>query len=132
MGEGGSSRAQPLQSGCSVRVTRCLCAPVPANGFGLVFTNASTVLVALSDIEQCPWMSLGGSKLVQPQRFSVVLSNATAFVEHEAQVELCAIKALRCSQPIKRSRLGVILRKSSCTQMMQPAERELAVSAALP
>ena len=36
------SRAQPPQSGCSAVVTRCLRAPVPANGFGLVFTNAST------------------------------------------------------------------------------------------
>ena len=34
------SRAQPLQISCSARVTRCLCAPVPANGFGLVWTNA--------------------------------------------------------------------------------------------
>jgi hypothetical protein len=43
------SRAQPLQSVCSVRVTRCLCAPVPANGFGLVFRDASTELVKESD-----------------------------------------------------------------------------------
>ena len=35
------SRAQPLQNGCSVRGTCCLCAPVPANGFSLVFANAS-------------------------------------------------------------------------------------------
>jgi hypothetical protein len=28
------------------------------------------------DIAQCPRMSLGGSKLVQPQRFSEVSSNA--------------------------------------------------------
>ncbi len=48
-GGGGSSRAQPLQSGCSARVTRCLCAPVPANGFRLVFTNAETAEEKLTD-----------------------------------------------------------------------------------
>ena len=107
------SRAQPLQSGCSVRVTRCLCAPVPANGLGLVFTNASTALVKASDIEQCCRMFLGGGKLVQPQPFSVVLNNAKAIGVHEAQVVLRPIKVLRCSQPIQRKRLGVILLKSS-------------------
>ena len=69
------SRAQPLQSGCSLRVTCCLCAPVPANGCGLVFTIASTVLVKESDIQQCPRMSLGGSKMEEPQRFSVIFIN---------------------------------------------------------
>ncbi len=77
-------------------------------------------------------MSLGGSKLVPPQRFSAVLNNASAIVVHVAQAALCAIKALRCSQPIKRNRLGVILRKSSSTKIMQLAERVLAVSAAPP
>jgi hypothetical protein len=101
------SRAQPLQSGCSARVTRCLCTPVPANGFVLVFTNASTVLVTGSDIEQCCRMPLGGSKLVQPQRFSVVLSNAKAIVVHVAQAELRLIKVPRCSEPIKRNRVFV-------------------------
>ena len=75
---------------------------------------------------------MGGSKMVPPQRFSVVLSNAITFVVHVAQAELCLIKALRCSQPIKRNRLGIIPRKASSAPMMQPAERDLAVSAALP
>jgi len=50
---GGTSRAQPLQSGCSFRVTRCLGAHVPANIFGHVCSNTATALVAFSDIEQC-------------------------------------------------------------------------------
>ena len=126
------SRAQPLQSGCSVRVTRCLCAPVPANGLGLVFTNASTALVKASDIEQCCRMFLGGGKLVQPQPFSVVLNNAKAIGVHEAQVVLRPNKVLRCSQPIQRKRLGIILRNASFTSPIQHAERKLPVSAALP
>ena len=127
------SRTQLVQSGCSVRVTRCLCAPVPANGFGLVCRNASlTVLVTKSDIEQCCRMSLGGSKLVQPQRFSLVLSNAKALVVHVAQAALCPIKVLRCSQPIQRKSLGAILRNASFTPPIKPAERALPVSAALP
>ena len=126
------SRAQPLQSGCSVRVTRCLCAPVPANGFGLVYRNASTALVIDSDIEQCCRISLGSSKLVQPQRFSVVLSNAKALVVHVAHAVLRPIKVLRCSEPIQLNSLGVILRNASCTMMIQPAEHVLPVSAALP
>ena len=81
---------------------------------------------------QCLRMSLGGSKVVPPQRFSVVVSNAVSTVVQDAQSVLCRIKALRCSQPIKRNRLGVIPRKSSCTVTMQLAERVLAVSAAHP
>ena len=132
MGEGGSSRAQPPQSGCSDRVTRCLCALVPENGLGPVFRNASTVLVTDSDIEQWVVMSLGGSKLVPPQRFSRVFSNATAFVVHEAQAALRVIKVLRCSQPIQRNRLCEILRKASFTIPIKEAEHALPVSAALP
>ena len=75
-------------------------------------------------------MSLGGSKVVPPQRFSVVMSNAVSTVVQGAQSVLCRIKALRCSKPIKRNRLGVILRKSAYTPTMQPAERELTVFAA--
>jgi len=127
---GATSRAQPLQLVCSSRVTRCLGAPVPANGFRHVCSNTETVLVTDCDRVQCFGMSLGGSKLEQPQRFSVVLSNATATAVHIAQSALCAIKALRCSQPIKRNRLGVIHSKSSFTQMMQSAEHVLTVSAA--
>ena len=126
------SRAQPLQSGCSFRLTRCSCAPVPANGFDLVFTNAYTELVTASDIVQCCRMSLGGSKLEQPQRFSEVVSYAMACVVHVAQAPLRLIKVLRCSQPIQRNSLGVILRNASCTMMIQPAEHVLPVSAALP
>ena len=135
---GHESREQPTQFGCSVRVTRCLCAPVPANCFRLVFTNAMTVLVIDSDIEQCCRKSLGGSKLEPPQRFSVVFSNATAFSiatafpVHDAQVVLRLIKVLRCSEPIQRNSLGVILRNASFTIQMQLAERVLPVSAALP
>ena len=113
-------------------VTRCLGAPVPANGFRNVYSNTATVLVTDSDIVQCCRISLGGSKLVPPQRFSLVLSNAIAIVVHVAQSELCAIKALRCSQPIKRNRLGVIPRKSSFTITMKIAECELPVSASPP
>ncbi len=102
------SRAQPLQIGCSVRVTRCLRAPVPAR------------------------ISLGGSKLVQPQRFSFVLSNDKAIVVHVAQAALRLIQVLRCSELIQRNRLGYILRKASFTTPIQPAERVLPVSAALP
>ena len=118
---------------CSGRVTRCLCAPVPANGFGLVFANASlTVLVKGSDLEQYMRMSLGGSKLVQPQRFSKVLINANAMLVHDAQAVLRLIKVLRCSEPIQRKSLGVILRNASCTKHIHPTERVLPVSAALP
>ena len=91
-----------------------------------------TVLVTVSDIVQCCGMSLGGSKLEPPQRFSVILSNAFTMVVHGAKNALCLIKALRCSQPIQRNRLGFILRKSSFTVIMQPAECELTVSAAPP
>ena len=128
----GSSRAQLQQLVFSRSVTRCLGAPVPANGFRHVCSNTLTFLVTFSDTAQCTRMSLGGSKLVPPQRFSVVLSNAFAIAVHAAQLVLCLIKALRCSQPIKRNRLRVILRKSSSTVTMQLAERELAVSAAPP
>ena len=121
-----------MQMEYSAIVTRCLRAPIPAKSFGLVFRNASTFVVTFSNAVQCFRMSLGGSKLPPPQRFSVVLSNASAMEVHVAQVELCLIKALRCSQPIKRSRLGAILRKSSLTPIMQLAERELTVSAAPP
>ena len=76
-------------------------------------------------------MSLGGSKLVQPQRFSVVLSNAIAMAVHVAQAVLRRIKVLRCSEPIQRKSLGVILR-NACTMIIQQTERELPVSAALP
>ena len=126
------SRAQPLQSVCSCRFTCCLCTPVPANGFRLVFTNAYTVLVKVSDHVQCCRMSLGGSKLEQPQRFSEVLSNAIACVVHDAQPALRLIKVLRCSEPIQRKSLGEILRKGSYTRLIQPAEHVLSVSAALP
>jgi hypothetical protein len=102
------------------------------HGFRLVFRNASTVPVTFSDAEQCVRMSLGGSKLVQPQRFSEVYSNAMALVVHVAQSELRLIEVLRCSQPIQRKSLGVILRKASFTIMIQPAEHILPVSAALP
>ena len=125
------SRAQPLQSVWSARVTRCLCAPVPANGFGHVFTNALTLLVTFSDPVHCIRMSLGGSKMVQPQRFSVVSSNAMAIVVHAAQVVLRQIKVLRCSQPIQRKNLGVI-HNASLTIPINHAEHELPVSAALP
>ena len=131
MGEG-SSRAQPLHRVCSGRATRCLCAPVPATSFGLVFSNTSTFLVTVSDMEQCIRMSLGGSKLVPPQRFSAVFSDAKAMVVDVAQAVLCAIKALRCSQPKKCNRLGVILRSSPSTHTMHRTERVLAVSAAPP
>jgi hypothetical protein len=77
-------------------------------------------------------MSLGGSKLVQPQRFSEVYSNAMALVVHEAQSELRLIEVLRCSQPIQRNSLGVILRNASFTMLIKLAERVLPVSAALP
>ncbi len=40
-----------------------MCAPVPANGFRLVFANASTELVTESDTAQCKRISLGGSTL---------------------------------------------------------------------
>ena len=113
-------------------VTRCLGAPVPANGFRHVYSNTFTVLVTITDPVQCIRISLGGSKLEQPQRFSEVFINALANVVPEAQSALCAIKALRCSQPIKRNRLGEILRKSSCTVIMKLAERVLTVSAAPP
>ena len=126
------SRAQPLQSDCSDRVTRCLCAPVPANGFGLVFRNASTMLVTETDFEQCLKKSLGGSKLVPPQRFSIVFINAKAFVVHVAQAALPPLKVLRCSEPLQRNSLGVIPRNASFTKPIQPAERVLPVSAALP
>ena len=128
------SRAQHLQRVCSVQVTRCLCAPVPANGFGLVFTNAITALVNGSDMVQCPRISLDGSKLEQPQRFSEVLSNAKAMSVHAAQAVLRPIKVLRCSEPIKKKSklLGVILRNACSSILIQLAERALPVSAALP
>ena len=126
------SRAQPLQFGCSARVTRCLGAHPPANGFRLVLTNACTVLVIDGDTCQSTRTSLGGSKLVQPKRFSAVFSNAKACAVHLAQVELCMIKVLCCSEPIKRNRLGVILRNASYTFLIQTAEHVLPVSAALP
>ena len=66
-----------------------------------------------SDVEQCCKISLGGSKLVPPQRFSIVSSNA--IVVHVTEQELCSVKTLCCSQPIKRNRSGVLFRKSSCT-----------------
>ena len=75
---------------------------------------------------------MGGSKLVQPQRFSVVLSNAKAVIAHVAQVVLRHIKVLRCSEPKKRNSLGVILRNASSTITKQLAEHVLPVSAALP
>ena len=75
---------------------------------------------------------MGGSKQVQPQRFSVVLSNAKAFVVHVAQAALRLIEVLRCSQPIQRKSLGVIPRNASSTNLIQQAERVLPVSAALP
>ena len=67
LGGGGTSRAQPLQSGCSFRETRCLGAHVPANVFGHVCSNTATALVAFSDIEQCLGKSFGGGKLVTRQ-----------------------------------------------------------------
>ena len=91
-----------------------------------------TVPVTGSDTGQSCRMSLGGSKLVQPQRFSVVLSNAIAMVVHDAQSVLRLIKVLRCSEPIQRNRLGVILRNASSTPPIQQTERALPVSAALP
>ena len=97
-----------------------------------MFTNTPTFLVAVSDHVQCLVMSLGGSKLIPPQRFSVVSSNAIAAVVHGTQSVLSRIKALRCSQPIQRKRLGVILRKPSFAEVMQLAERVLTVSAAPP
>jgi len=73
------------------------------------------VLVTGSDPVQCYRMSLGGSKLEQPQRLSEVLSYAMAIVVHVAQAVLRPIKVLRCSQPIQRNSLGVILRQSLLT-----------------
>jgi hypothetical protein len=75
---------------------------------------------------------LGGSKLVQLQRFSGVFSNAMAMVVHAPQVALRPIKVLRCSQPIQRNRFGVIPRNASFTTLIKLAERVLPVSAALP
>ena len=51
-------------------MTRCLGAPVPVNGFRHVCSNTVSVLVTRTDIVQCRRMSLGGSKLSQPQRFN--------------------------------------------------------------
>jgi hypothetical protein len=54
-GRGGgraASRAQPLQVGCSARVTSCLRALVPANGCRLALANTVTALVTVSDQEQ--------------------------------------------------------------------------------
>ncbi len=73
------------------------------------------MLVTETDFEQCLKKSLGGSKLVPPQRFSVVLSNAMAIEVHVAQAPLRPIKVLRCSQPIQSKSLGVILRNASFT-----------------
>ena len=89
-------------------------------------------LVKDSDAEQRVRQSLGGSKLVQPQRFSEVYDNAKAFVVHVAQAEMRIVKVLRCSQPIQRKSLGVILRNASFTKLIQQAEHVLPVSAALP
>ena len=75
---------------------------------------------------------LGGSKLVQLQRFSGVFSNAMAMVVHAPQVALRPIKVLRCSQPIQRNRLGEILRNASSTILIQRAEHVRPVSAAIP
>ena len=75
---------------------------------------------------------MGGSKLLQPQRFSLVLSNAKAMDVHVAQIVLRLIEVLRCSQPIQRNRLDVIPHNASSTKPIQPAEHELPVSAALP
>ena len=55
-------------------------------------------------------MSLGSSKLVQPQRFGVVFSNIYAIVVHATKLYEGIIKALCSSQPKKRNRLGQILR----------------------
>ncbi len=75
---------------------------------------------------------MGSSKLEPPKRFCIASSNALAILVHLAEKALCGIKALRCSQPIKRSRSDVILFKSSFTVLMQLAEGEMPVSAALP
>ena len=75
---------------------------------------------------------MGGSKLVQPQRFSVVLSNAIAIVVHEAQAVLRSVKVLCSSESIKHNRLDVIVRNESYTILIQSAEHELPVSAAQP
>jgi hypothetical protein len=74
-----------------------LCAPVPTNGFGPVLTSAFTIIVTGRDFVQCLRLSLGGSKLVQPQRFSEVLGDAEAIEVHVTQSELRLIKCLRCS-----------------------------------
>jgi hypothetical protein len=47
-------------------------APVPANGFGVVFRHTMTQLVHQTYNKHCIRMSLGGSKLKPPQRFSVL------------------------------------------------------------
>jgi hypothetical protein len=130
------SREQLTQSEFSCSVTRCVCAPEPANGFRLVSTNASTVLVTLSDTEQCCTVSLGGSKPVQLQRCNAVSSNAaTATFVHDAKAPLRLIEVLRCSEAIQRNRLGAILLNRSHTIPptipVQPAERVLPVFAAL-
>ena len=75
---------------------------------------------------------MGGSKLVQPQRFSVVLSYAKATAAHPAQGDLRPIKVLRCRQPIQHKSLGVILRNASFTMLIQLTEHALPVFAALP
>ena len=89
-------------------------------------------MVNFSDVGQCLTMALSGSKLVQPQRFSVVFGNAKAMVVHVAKMPLRPIKVLRSSEPIKRNRLGAIRRNASLTTVMQLAEYVLPVSAALP
>jgi hypothetical protein len=64
---------------------------------------------------------LGGSNIVQSQRFITVFVNARAIEVHVAQLVLCPIKALRCSQ----TKTGNCIRWA---QML--TERELTVSAA--
>jgi hypothetical protein len=92
--------------------------------------GCTTNLVTASDTDQCRRISLGGSKLVPPQRFSVVSSNAIAFLVPQPVLRLG--KVLRCSQPIQRNRLGMILRNVSFAEIIQPAKHVLPVSAALP
>jgi hypothetical protein len=75
-------------------------------------------------------MPLGGSKLAQPQRFSVVFSNAIRL--RAAQAVLPPIKVVRCSKPIQRNSWGFIPPKACFSTPIQLAEHALPVSAALP